>query len=119
MPEIRNVAKDNARVMVQAGTVHGGIRIGHQPDPPTDIAAALADIRTHLHRARAAGRLDEETHSAAEAELTVAEEALRTDTPQSRGRLVLALKKLHGLVADVAELAAAVVAIITLAKGLS
>lgn len=115
----RNIAKDSARVMVQAGTVHGGIRIAHQPSPPTDLAEALIGIRARLQRARAAGHLDEDTYTAAEAELTVADEALRANTPQSRGRLVLALKKLRGLIGDVADLAMEVATVITLVKDLT
>lgn len=120
MPEtIRNVAKGNARVGVQAGTVYGGIRITPEPVPPTDLAEALAGFRTRLQRARAGGHLDDDTYTAAEAELTVADKALESDTPQSRGTLTLALKKLRGLIGDVAELAAELAIIIGLAQGLS
>ncbi|GAA3429422.1 5'-methylthioadenosine/S-adenosylhomocysteine nucleosidase family protein [Streptosporangium sandarakinum] len=120
MPEtIRNVAKGNARVGVQAGTVYGGIRITSEPAPPADLAGALADFRTRLQRARAAGHLDDDTYTAAEEELAVADKALETDTPQSRGILTLALKKLRGLIGDVAELAAELAIIIGLAQGLS
>ncbi|MEV0402204.1 5'-methylthioadenosine/S-adenosylhomocysteine nucleosidase [Actinoallomurus sp. NPDC050550] len=119
MHKTRNIAQDNARVMVQAGTVHGGIRISPEPIPPTDLAEALSGLRARLQQARAAGHLDEDTYTAAEAELTEADDALKANTPQSRGRLVLALKKLRGLIGDVADLAAEVATIITLAKGLS
>ncbi|MFD8527594.1 purine phosphorylase [Streptosporangium canum] len=120
MPETtRNVAKGNARVGVQAGTVYGGIRIAPEPSPPVDLAEALAGFHTRLQRARAAGHLDEDTYAAAEVELAVADKALETDTPQSRGTLTLALKKLRGLIGDVAELAAELAIIIGLAQGLS
>ncbi|GLW12774.1 purine phosphorylase [Microtetraspora sp. NBRC 13810] len=114
-----NVAKDNARVGVQAGTVYGGIRSTSGPGQPVDLAEALAGFRARMQRARAAGRLDEDTYSAAEAELAVAEEALQSDTPQSRSTLTLALKKVRGLIADVAELAANLSIVIALAQGLS
>ncbi|MEU9832646.1 5'-methylthioadenosine/S-adenosylhomocysteine nucleosidase [Streptosporangium sp. NPDC048047] len=120
MPEtVRNVAKGNARVGVQAGTVYGGIRITPEPAPPADLAEALTGFRTRLQRARDAGHLDDDTYTAAEAELAVADKALETDTPQSRGTLTLALKKLRGLIGDVAELAAELAIIIGLAQGLS
>lgn len=120
MPETtRNVAKGNARVGVQAGTVYGGIRVTPEPSPPVDLAEALAGFHTRLQRARAAGHLDEDTYAAAEVELAVADKALETDTPQSRGALTLALKKLRGLIGDVAELAAELAIIIGLAQGLS
>jgi 8-oxo-dGTP diphosphatase len=115
----RNIAKGNARVGVQAGTVYGGVRITSEPDSPTDLAEALDGFRTRLQQARAAGHLDEDTYAAAQAELAVADEALQENTPQSRSTLTLALKKIRGLISDVAELAAGLAAIIALAQGLS
>jgi nucleoside phosphorylase len=120
MPEtVRNIAMGNAHVGVQAGTVYGGIRIGAEPSPPGDLAEALAGLRTRLKRAQQTGEVDGGTYEAAEVELSVADEALRTNTPESRAKLLLALKKMSGLLSDVAELAAAVATIITLAKGMS
>ncbi|MGI5157180.1 5'-methylthioadenosine/S-adenosylhomocysteine nucleosidase [Microbispora sp. CA-102843] len=113
-----NIARDNARVGVQAGTVHGGIRLGFEPDRPTDLAEALAGFRSQLKRARDDGHLDEDTYAAAQAELAVAEEALQ-EKPRSKSRLTLALKKLRGLISDVGELAAALAAVIALAQALS
>jgi nucleoside phosphorylase len=120
MPDTnRNIAKDNARVFVQAGTVHGGIRITREPKAPTDLAEALAGFRAQLQEARATGHLDQDTYTAAQAELTVADDALQTDAPRSRSRLVLALKKLRGLISDVADLATELAIIIALTKDLS
>ena len=119
MHENRNIATGNARVGVQAGTVYGGIRVGAEPNQPADLKEALAGLRAQLQDARVAGHLDEDTYEAAEAELTVADEAVRTDTPRSRARLMLALKKMRGLIADVSDLAAGLALIIALAKGLS
>ena len=120
MPEtIRNIAKGHAHVGVQAGSVYGGIWIAAEPSAPVDLAEALAGLRDRLQQARTAGDLDEDTFEAAEAELSVATEALRTNTPQGRAKLVLALKKVRGLIADLADLAAEVAIIITLARGLS
>ncbi|GGO24008.1 5'-methylthioadenosine/S-adenosylhomocysteine nucleosidase [Microbispora bryophytorum] len=114
-----NIAGGNARVGVQAGIVHGGIRLGFEPDRPTDLAEALVRFRSQLKRARDDGHLDEDTYAAAQAELGVAEEALQTKVPQSKGRLTLALKKLRGLISDVGELATELAAIIALAQALS
>jgi adenosylhomocysteine nucleosidase len=117
MPETnRNIAKDNARVGVQAGTVYGGIRNNPEPNSADDLAEVLAGLRDHLQKARIAGHLDEDTYEAAEAELSTADEALRAKAP---GKVVLALKKLGGLVADLASLAAEVATIITLVRALS
>lgn len=115
----QNIVKDNARVAVQAGTVHGGIRVSGEQNPQVDPMEALAAFRAQLHHAREAGHLDEDTYAAAEAELTVADDALRTDTPQSKSRATLALKKVRGLVGDVADLAADVGIIVNLTQGLS
>ena len=120
MPETnRNIAKGNAHVGVQAGTVYGGIRITPEPGRPTDLAEALAGLHVRLQQARVGGHLDEDTYEAAEAELAVADDALRTNTPQGKARLMLALKKVRGLIADVADLASAVALVIALAQGLS
>ncbi|MFB9837777.1 5'-methylthioadenosine/S-adenosylhomocysteine nucleosidase family protein [Actinoallomurus acaciae] len=120
MPEtVRNIAQGNARVGVQAGTVYGGIRMGSEPIPPDDPGEALADFRAHLRRARSDGHLDEDTYEAVEAELTAADEALATNTPQGGKKLTLALKKARGLIADVPALAAEAENIIALARDLS
>ena len=113
----RNIAKGNARVGVQAGVVHGDIWITREPNPPADPAEAIADLRSRIRAALAAGRLDEDTCAAAEAELAAADAALRTDTTPSRSRLVIALKKVHGLLVDVADLASAVLGVIALVQG--
>lgn len=116
---ISNVAKDNARVGVQAGHVQGGIRMSAGREDPVDPAAAIAELAVRLRRARTAGQLDEDTYRAAEAELTTARETLRTTGPQDVGAVTLALKKVRGLVGDVAALSAEVASVIALIQGLS
>lgn len=115
----QNIARDQSHVGMQIGTVYGGVRSGHDPEPPADLAEALAGLRAQLRQARAAGRLDDDTCEAAEAELAIADNALRENTSQGRSRLMLALKKVRGLIADVVELAAEVAGVIALARGLS
>ncbi|MFG2248168.1 5'-methylthioadenosine/S-adenosylhomocysteine nucleosidase [Spirillospora sp. NPDC048823] len=116
---IRNVAKDNARVVVQAGHVHGGIRVSGEHGTPTDPAAAITELAVRLRQARTAGHLDEDTYRAAEAELAAARETLQTTDPQDVGAVTLALKKVRGLVGDVAALSAEVASVIALVQGLS
>ncbi|GAA4105807.1 5'-methylthioadenosine/S-adenosylhomocysteine nucleosidase [Actinomadura miaoliensis] len=116
---VRNVAKDNARVVVQAGHVHGGIRVSGEQDPPADPTQAIAGLAARLQQARAAGHLDEDTYQAAQAELANARETLHTTTPPDTGAVTLALKKVRGLVGDVATLAAEVASVIALVQGLS
>ncbi|MGW5265709.1 5'-methylthioadenosine/S-adenosylhomocysteine nucleosidase [Microbispora sp. NPDC004025] len=113
-----NIARDNARVGVQAGIVHGGVRIGPNPGQPADLEQALAAFRARLEQARTDGHLDEDTYAAAEAELTEADKAL-LETPRSKSKLTLALKKLRGLVSDAGDLATELAAIIALAQALS
>lgn len=115
----QNIAMGNARVGVQAGTVYGGVRNGGEAIPSSDLTEAFATLRTRLRDARDAGRLDGGTYAAVEAELGEADEALRGGSRRDGNRFVLALKKLRGLVADTADLAAAATAVISLAKGLS
>jgi hypothetical protein len=66
-----------------------------------------------------AGRLDETTYQAAEAELEVATSSLPAETEPSKSRLVVALKRLRGLIADVADLTAKLATIISAVKGMS
>jgi 8-oxo-dGTP diphosphatase len=115
---VQNVARDNARVGIQAGHIHGNVTIGHPPQPQAaDPVAQLADLRDRLTRARKAQEVDEDTFAAAEGEIAVAAESLSESTEEGRSKAVIALKKLRGLLADVAELAAHVSAVIAAIRG--
>jgi adenosylhomocysteine nucleosidase len=113
-----NIATGNARVGVQAGHVTGGIRIAPQSEP-ISLEMELASFRKQLRQACIQGRLDQSTCLAAKAELDAATGSLATKTEQSANTLMVALKKLRGLIADVAELAAHLAVIISAAKGMS
>jgi 8-oxo-dGTP diphosphatase len=115
----RNIATGNARVGVQAGHIHGDVNIGLGPDRPTDLTASIADLRHGLKRAHLDGRLDEGTYAAAESELNAATDCLREGSSEGKSGLLVALKRLRGLVADVAELAAQLAAIIAVVKEMS
>ena len=114
-----NLATGNARVGVQAGTVYGNITVGGDTQQSTDLTSAIADLRVLSQQAHRDGKLDEHTYAAAEIELATTTGCLKEDTPQSRTALLVALKRLRGLVADVAELATRLAAIIAVAQGLS
>ncbi|MEV8517779.1 5'-methylthioadenosine/S-adenosylhomocysteine nucleosidase [Dactylosporangium sp. NPDC051484] len=114
-----NVATGNARVGVQAGQVFGGIILGSAPQPAPGLAAEVAELRRLLERAHREGQLDTDAYTAAKTELTIADDCIAEDTASSRSALLVTLKRLRGLVADVAELATAVAAIIAAARGLS
>ncbi|MFC5833634.1 purine phosphorylase [Nonomuraea insulae] len=110
---VKNVARDNARVGVQAGHIYGDVTIGHSSqNQVADPVAQLAELRDRLARARKAQEVDEDTFTAAEGEIAVAAESLSESTEAGRSKAVIALKKLRGLLADVAELAAHVSAVI-------
>lgn len=115
---VRNIAKDNARVGVQAGHVHGGVQLSTGKAAQADPSAALADLIARLEQARDAGVIDDDTHRAARAELDDAREALHA-TPRYMGAVTLALKKVRGLVADVAALAAEVASVLGVVRNLS
>lgn len=115
---VRNVAKDNARVGVQAGHVHGGVQFSGEKAAPADPLEAIADLAARLERARDVGIIDEDTHHAARAELNGARDALRT-TPRNTRAVTLALKKVRGLVGDVAALASEVASVLGLVRNLS
>ncbi|GAA3411431.1 5'-methylthioadenosine/S-adenosylhomocysteine nucleosidase family protein [Streptosporangium vulgare] len=116
---VKNIARDNARVGVQAGHIHGNVTIGHSLQPPAaDPVAQLAELRDRLARAHKAQEVDVDTFTAAEEEIAVAAESLSESTEEGRSKAVIALKKLRGLLADVAELAAHVSVVIAAVRGL-
>jgi adenosylhomocysteine nucleosidase len=115
----RNVASGNAQVGFQAGQVYGNVWIGTQhTEASAGLAEQLAELRDQLQRARAAGALDDDDFSAAEAELTVADKLL-AETPPNHRSLKTALKRLLGLVSDVTELASRLTTMINAVKRLS
>src|SRR5262249_8963690 len=115
---VQNLATGNARVGVQAGQIYGDVAISSGADAsgPPNLTAAIAHLSDGLKRAHRDGQLDEETYLAAESELDVTAECLAEDSPGSTSRLMVALKRLRGLVTDVSELATQLVAIIAAAK---
>lgn len=106
--QARNVTNSHVRVT------------GSESDASSvDLAAELASIRDELGRARSTGTLDTVTCDNAQEELDHAEHALKESVDQSRNRLVLALKRLYGLVLDASEVASKVATLIAAAKDLS
>lgn len=113
---------------VAAGQV--GIQAGHVTNstvyqgastpalPPTDVVSQLRAFREHLVQARDAGSLDQITFEAACTEIDTASEALASDSPNGKGSFVVALKRLRGLIADVADLATKIAALISATRGL-
>ena len=114
---VTNTAHGN--VGVQAGHVHNSSFHVFQPPPgPTaDVAAELQALREELSKERSAGRIDEETHEAASEELDIASKGIEEATPDGRKSSVLALKRLRGLLSDLASFAAKVAPLITAVRG--
>ncbi len=115
---VRNVASGNARVGVQAGQIYGNVSIGQAPEAVLDLATQLAELRDRLGRARAAGEVDEVTFAAADEEIVLVTESLSASTEQGKNKAVIALKRLRGLLMDVADLASKVTSIIAVVRGL-
>ncbi|GAA3473629.1 5'-methylthioadenosine/S-adenosylhomocysteine nucleosidase family protein [Nonomuraea roseola] len=116
---VRNIARDHARVGVQAGAIYGNVSLGQPPESGFDATALLAELREELARARTVGTIDEDTFAAAEEELSIVTESLSTDTEQGKNRAMIALRRLRGLLMDLAELAPMVTSVITAIRGAS
>ena len=112
----------SGQVGIQAGYVTGStVNMGAPPRTSTtpDLLAELAALRDELKREHITGKVDDATYEAAEAELDIAGKALEENTPESKNKVVLALKRLRGLIFDVAELAVKVATVLAAVKGLS
>jgi nucleoside phosphorylase len=117
---VNNVA--SGPVGIQAAHVTGStVWMGAMPQIATmaSLVTELAALRAQLSREHSTGTLDDATYEAAQAELDIANKALTREPPERTSAFVLALKRLRGLVADVADLATKIAALIVAAKGLS
>jgi 8-oxo-dGTP diphosphatase len=128
---VTNIASTGSRVGVQVGQVYGDVRVGTEAgtDPDPTWPAQLAALRRRLRQAHRAGELDDATYRAAAVELDVItsflngdntrDGGLEEDRDKGDGTVMVALKRLRGLVADVADLAAKVAAIVTAVRAVS
>jgi adenosylhomocysteine nucleosidase len=114
---VTNTASGNARVGAQAWQIFGGVW-NNFDDPPQggDVLALLADLRADLNQACHAGRVEEEIGQAALEEVDAATEAARQ---QQDGRLMIAVRRLSGLIGDLAEFAGKLAAIVSAVRGMS
>jgi adenosylhomocysteine nucleosidase len=114
---VTNVASGNARVGAQAGQVFGGVwMVSGDTSPDSDVLSLLADLRAQLRQASRAGRVEEEVEQAALEEVDAAIEAAQEK--QSK-RLMVAVKRLSGLISDLAEFAGQLAAIMSAVRGMS
>jgi adenosylhomocysteine nucleosidase len=109
-------------VGIQAAQVTGSsvwIGVAPQTASVAGLRTELEAMRDLLARCRSVGSLDDITYDAATVELDIASKALEENTPEGRNKIVLALKRARGLVADVAELATKIGSAIAVVKGFS
>lgn len=97
------------------------VNIGAPPRNSTgaDLAAELAELRDRLEQEHATGTLDDPTYKAAHAEVDSADKALDSSSSDDNGTVLVALKRLRGLIGDVSSLATVITTLITAANGLS
>lgn len=114
---VTNTAHGN--VGIQAGHVHNSsFHISQPPSgPSTDVVAELHALREELSKERSAGRIDEDTHEAASAEIDTAGKGIEEGTPEGKKASVLALKRLRGLLGDLASFASKIAPIISAVRG--
>ena len=111
----------NGTVGVRAGHVSGGtFHVSLSASGPApDVVAELNALREELSRERSAGRIDEDTHEAASEELDTASKGIEEGTPDGKKSSILALKRLWGLLGDLASLGAKIAPLISAVKGTS
>jgi adenosylhomocysteine nucleosidase len=114
---VTNFASGNARVGAQAGQIFGGVWMAPRDTPSdSDALSLLADLRSQLHQACRAGRVEESVGQAALEEVDAAIEAAQE---KQGGRLLVAVKRLSGLISDLAEFAGQLAVIMSAVKGMS
>lgn len=118
---VTNIASGQVGIVAGRDVTGSTVWMGTAPQAPTtaDLATELAAFRDQLMREYSTGRLDDATYEAAQTELDIASKALEENTPAGTGTFVLALKRLRGLIADMADLATKIATLIAAAKGLS
>lgn len=82
--------------------------------PKDELIVLLTDLRGQLDHACRAGRVDEEVGQAALEELDSATEAARASQGK---RLTVAVKRLSGLISDLAEFSAKLAVIVSAVRG--
>jgi adenosylhomocysteine nucleosidase len=113
---VTNIAAGHAQVGVQAGQIFGDVHVGTEGAPVDDLPLLLAGLRRELDRAHRAGRVEDEVHLAALEELDVATASARDKQGK---QLLVAAKRLSGLIGDLAEFGAKLAAIVSAARGMS
>jgi CRP-like cAMP-binding protein len=124
MSEIyQNIARDQARVGAQIGQIRGDVSLGSgivETDrvTPDGLQRILDELRHELRATRARSEIDRATADAAEQELDEAADCLPLRDHDSTGRLIIALKKMSGLVGGLVSLGTKVAEAITAVQGM-
>jgi adenosylhomocysteine nucleosidase len=104
-------------VGIQAASVTGSsVVLGAEQPSVTvgdDLPQRLTDLRKRVQKEHSAGALDDATYKAASQEIDNAEKVLPAETEEDRSSLVIALRKLSGLVTEVAGITSSVSGIIS------
>lgn len=114
-----NIAGGDARVGAQIGKVDGNVTVGSPQFHEDGLRTQVAELRSAMRRAVETGTLEAEIRKAAEAELTEVDAYLKHGDEKQRGKMVLALKKVRGLLGDVASVASIAAVALTIGQGLS
>lgn len=122
-PHMNVINTSHGQVGIQAATVTGSTvyMTGANTDRPSiaDLISGLDELRSALALTHSSGDIDTDTFNASQNELNIADSALTEEPPDCSGRFTLAMKRLRGLVIDVADLAAKAATLIAVAKELS
>lgn len=116
-----NFGDGNTIGLISQGDAHNNtvtMNVGEPERGPVDFGVALDEIRDLLDRERHAGTIDEDTYAAAQEDLDTADKALQDDDPDSPGRAKVALRRLKGLLDEIADLAVKVASVITAVNAL-
>ena len=119
----QNIAQDHARVGVQFGQIRGNVSVGSgfaKSDPIAHggIEQMLDELRHELHAMRAQSEIEAATADAAEQELNTAVDCLPLKDGDSTSKLIIALKRMSGLVEGLVGLGTKVAEAIAAVQGM-
>ncbi len=119
--EYKNIAKDQAHVGAQIGQVRGNVSVGvgdaSGGASREGLQAILDELRSELRATRHRGEINADSADAVEKELDEATDCLPATDEESKSKLVVAMKKIKGLVEGLAGLTTKVTDAIAAVKG--
>ena len=112
----KNVARDDASVIMQIGVVNDGVHTGSPA--PAALRAEVAGLRRDLRSALTRGEVSAAKFAAAQEQLEEVDASLADTGSGARERLLGALRRLKDLVAGAADLGAKIAIIVKAIHGL-